>query len=196
MDLTYSVLSGTFLDGSKHSKTHVFSTGSGTRNDPVRVQSAEVTIQEFWIRTADGEEEKITLQNVDVDARHGHDIAMVIAENDDHGAYIGYVNFSTKQSWFFRRTSTARAFAQGAAPCVLTIASAFIAGGVAWYIEGFMACIVAFAVGLVASVVVRNIHAVSIEAGLRKKFDEIIMEEAHRYVPRESKQVEQPVPSS
>lgn len=189
MDLNYSVLSGVYLDGTKHSKTHVYSTGSGTRNDPVRVQSAEVTIQEFWIRTPDGSEEKITLQNVDVDARHGHDIAMVIAENDDQAAYIGYVNFTTKQSFFFQRTSVARGFAQGAAPCVLTIVLAFIAGGVAGYIEGFMACIVAFAVGLVASVVVRNIHAVSIEADLRKKFNEIIMEEAHLYVPSERTQI-------
>lgn len=183
MELTYSVLVGVFLDSSKHSKTHVYSTGSGTRHDPVRVQSEEVTVQEFWLKTAEGSEEKIILCNVSVDARHGHEVAMIIVADDDGNAdYVGYLNFSTNQAVRFKNPSTARMFAKGAAPCVLTMVLAFIAGGVGWFVEGFIVGLVAFAAGLVASVVVRNIHAVSIQADINKLFDEASQSATEKYV--------------
>lgn len=183
MELTYSVLSGVYLDGSKHSRTHVYSTGSGARHDPVRVQSEEVTVQEFWLKTAEGSEEKITLCNVAVDARHGHEVAMVIVADDDGNAdYVGYLNFSTNQAVRFKNPSTARMFAKGAAPCVLTMVLAFIAGGVGWFMEGVITGLVAFAAGLVASVIVRNIHAVSIQDDINKLFDEASQSATEKYV--------------
>uniref|UniRef100_UPI004048B30F hypothetical protein n=1 Tax=Rheinheimera sp. TaxID=1869214 RepID=UPI004048B30F len=173
MELSASLLEGTYLEGSKHSKTHVYSKGSGTRHDPVRIQSEEMTIQEFWLKTPDGQEEKITLGNVAVDARMGHEIAMVVVSDDSGNAhYMGYINYSTGTLSRFNSKSAARNFAQGAAPCVLTILLAFIAGGVGWYAEGFIAGLIAFGAGMVASVVVRNIHAFFIQADIKRVFDE------------------------
>lgn len=173
MELTVSLLEGTYLEGSKHSKTHVYSTGNGTRDSPIKIESAQITIQEFWLKTRDGNEEKITLGNVAVDARMGHEIAMVIVADDGGNAdYVGYLNYSTGDIARFDNTSTARNFARNAAPCVLTILLAFIAGGVGWYSEGFMTGLIAFAAGMIASVIVRNIHAFFIQGDIKRLFNE------------------------
>lgn len=173
MELTVSLLEGVYLDGSKHSKTHVYSTGRGTNSDPVRVRSATVTIQEFWIQTRDGAEEKITLQNAEVNARQGHDVAMVIVGDDEgNSSYVGYLNFNTNLKQKFDNSNTARQFAQSAAPYVLTMAIAFIAFGVGWYLEGFIVGLISLAAGMLASVLVRNIHAMGIESNINKKFEE------------------------
>lgn len=173
MELTVSLLEGTYLEGSKHSKTHVYSTGNGTRDSPIKIESAQITIQEFWLKTPDGKEEKITLGNVAVDARMGHAIAIVIVADDDGNAdYVGYLNYSTGDIARFDNTSAARHFARNAAPCVLTILLAFIAGGVGWYIEGFFTGLIAFAAGMIASVIVRNIHAFFIEGTIKRLFNE------------------------
>ena len=182
MGYSVNVLAGVYLEGSKYSKTRVFSTGSGTEHDPVRVQSAEMTVQEFWIRTHSGAEEKITLEHFEVDARQGHEIVLFIAEDDDgNGDCTGYMNFTTKQALLFNNTFTARMFAKNGAPCVLTMALAFVACGIAWYMEGFIAGIVAFAVGLLVSVAVRNLHAYSIKADLDRMTRELSVEVAQHY---------------
>src|SRR5690606_19406885 len=72
----------------------------------------------------------------------------------------------------FDNKSTARNFARNAAPCVLTILLAFIAGGIGWYSEGFIAGLIAFAAGMIASVIVRNIHAFFIQADIKRLFNE------------------------
>lgn len=173
MELTVSLLEGTYLEGSKHSKTHVYSTGNGTRDSPTRIHSQQMTIQEFWLKTPGGNEEKITLGNVAVDARAGHAIAMVIVQDDGGNAdYIGYLNYSTGDIARFDDKSAARNFARNAAPCVLTILLAFIAGGIGWYSEGFIAGLIAFAVGMIASVIVRNIHAFFIQGDIKRLFNE------------------------
>ncbi|MCS4309272.1 hypothetical protein M2404_003643 [Rheinheimera pacifica] len=173
MELTVSLLEGTYLEGSKHSKTHVYSTGNGTRDSPTRIHSQQMTIQEFWLKTPGGNEEKITLGNVAVDARAGHAIAMVIVQDDGGNAdYIGYLNYSTGDIARFDDKSAARNFACNAAPCVLTILLAFIAGGIGWYSEGFIAGLIAFAAGMIASVIVRNIHAFFIQDDIKRLFNE------------------------
>lgn len=183
MELTVSLLEGVYLDGSKHSKTHVYSTGKGTDGDPVRVRSATVTIQEFWIQTRDGSEEKITLQNAEVNARHGHEIAMVIAGDEDgNSCYVGYLNFNTKLKQEFDNSENSRQFAQGAAPYVLTMALAFIAFGVGWYLEGFIVGLISLAAGMLASVLVRNIHAIGIKSEIHKKFEEASVVANEKYL--------------
>jgi hypothetical protein len=79
MDIAARLLEGVLLESNKHSKTHVCSTGLGTEHDPVRVKSATVTIQEFWLQTKNSVDEKATRHNAEVNARQGHHIAMIIA---------------------------------------------------------------------------------------------------------------------
>jgi len=173
MELTVSLLEGTYLEGSKHSKTHIYSTGNGTRDSPTKIESVQITIQEFWLKTPDGKEEKITLGNVAVDARAGHAIAMVIVhDGDGNSDYVGYLNYSTGDIARFDDKPAARNFARNAAPCVLTILLAFIAGGMGWYIEGFITGLFVFAAGMIASVIVRNIHAAFIQGDIKRLFNE------------------------
>lgn len=73
---------------------------------------------------------------------------VIVSDEGGNGDYVGYLNFSTNQAVRFKKPSTARMFTKSAAPCVLTIVLASIAGGVGWFMTGFITGIVAFAVGL------------------------------------------------
>lgn len=182
MDIAVRLLDGVFLESNKHSKTHVYSTGRGTEYDPVRVKSATVTIQEFWLQRSDGGEEKITLQNEEVKARQGHQIAMIIADESDNSCFVGYINFTTDRCVCFDNSDTARLFAKGAAPCVLMQAFAFMAFGVCWYMYDFMTGFVSLGAGLVASVIVRNIHAIIIKDDITRECDSITKHAIQNYV--------------
>lgn len=183
MKVTARLLEGVFLESNKHSKTHVYSTGRGTQHDPVRVQSATVTIQEFWLQTTHGDERKITLHDEEVKARQGHHISMIIADDEsDHSCFVGYVNHTTSQWVRFDNSKTAQLFAKNAAPCVLTIFLAFIAAGVAWYVEGFMPGLFTLAAGLFVSAIVRNIHAAIIKSDITQECEAITAHAIQNYV--------------
>ena len=183
MNITVRLLEGVFLESNKHSKTNVYSTGRGTQHDPVRVKSETVTIQEFWLQTTDGNERKITLYDEEVCARQGHHISMIIADDDSgNSCFVGYINFTTDRCVHFDNSRTAQLFAKNAAPCILTLALAFIAGGVAWYIDGFIAGLMALAGGLVVSAIVRNIHAAIIKNDITRECEAITAHAIQNYV--------------
>lgn len=183
MNVTVHLLEGVFLESNKHSKTHVYSTGRGTQHDPVRVQSATVTIQEFWLQTTNGAEQKITLHDEEVKARQGHHISMIIADDEsDNSCFVGYINFTTDRCVRFDNSKTAQLFAKNAAPCVLTIFLAFIAAGIAWYMDGFITGLIALATGLFVSALVRNIHAVIIKGDITRECEAITAHAIQNYV--------------
>ncbi len=187
MKVTARLLEGVFLESTKRSETHVYSTGRGTQHDPVRVQSATVTIQEFWLQTTDGDERKITLHDKEVKARQGHHISMIIADDEsENSCFVGYVNFTTDQWIRFDNSKTAQLFAKNAAPCILTLALAFVAGGVAWYIDGFIAGLMALAGGLVVSAIVRNIHAAIIKSDITRECEAITAHAIQNYAQRQT----------
>jgi hypothetical protein len=182
MNITVRLLEGVFLESNKHSKTNVYSTGRGTQHDPVRVKSETVTIQEFWLQTG-GDERKITLYDEEVKARQGHHISMIIADDEsDNACFVGYVNYTTDLCVRFDNSRTAQLFAKNAAPCILTLALAFIAGGVAWYVEGFITGLMALAGGLVVSAIVRNIHAAIIKNDITRECEAITARAIQNYV--------------
>lgn len=87
--ISFSRLSGQVIDSSKHSETHVSSSGGGGYIGPnggiitaPRVHSHTVTKHEFWLRSADGREHAIQLSNVDVPLRAGQDVSLIFATNE------------------------------------------------------------------------------------------------------------------
>jgi hypothetical protein len=53
MELSVKVLEGIMLSGTKHSETDVYTSGRGTRLDPVKIESVKTTIHEFWFKCLD-----------------------------------------------------------------------------------------------------------------------------------------------
>lgn len=187
MEVTVRTLEGVFLESNKLSKTHVSSTGRGTEHDPVRVKSETITIQEFWLQRTNGAEQQITLHDEEVKARQGHHIAMIIADDEsDNSCFIGYINYTTDRCVRFDNGHTAQLFAKNAAPCILTIFLAFIAGGVAWYMEGFINGLIVFAIGLFVSTIVRNIHAAIIKSDITRECEAITAHAIQNYVQKHS----------
>ncbi|MFC4654048.1 hypothetical protein ACFO3I_03295 [Rheinheimera marina] len=159
MDLSVNLVEGVMLESSKHSSTSVYSTGRGTRNDPVRVHSQTNTVQEFWLKKLDGTESKITLNNREVQAREGHRLILLQGESEDGlVGYVGYLNLDTDRYVIFNNSGIARAFAGRGLPFYIFVLLAFIAGGLVVFAKGFAAGFFAWALGLFAAIFVRNIH--------------------------------------
>jgi len=159
MDLSVNLVEGVMLESSKHSSTSVYSTGRGTRNDPVRVHSQTNTVQEFWLKKLDGTESKITLNNREVQAREGHRLILLQGESEEGlVGYVGYLNLDTDRYVIFNNSGIARAFAGRGLPFYIFVLLAFIAGGLVMFAKGFATGFFAWALGLLAATFVRNIH--------------------------------------
>ncbi|WP_134055846.1 hypothetical protein [Rheinheimera aquimaris] len=168
MDLSVSYVEGTMLESSKHSKTDVYSTGRGTRHDPLRVHSVNTTVQEFWLKKLDGTEHKISLHNKEVQAREGHRLVMLLGESDDKEGYVGYVNFDTERSILFDNTGIARSFASSGWPYILCLLLAFILTVLAGLREGFLIAVLALMLGIIFATFIRNIHGFFIKLTLNR----------------------------
>lgn len=167
MDLSISLIEGVLLESSKHAETSVYSTGRGTRNDPVRVHSQTSTVQEFWIKKLDGTESQITLHDKEVKAREGHRLVLLRGESEDGlSGYVGYLNIDTAQYVIFNNAGIARAFASIGLPFYATGFLALIVGVFVAFASEFLAGFLVFMAGIWCAIIVRNIHGYFIDPKL------------------------------
>lgn len=99
-------ISGTVVSSSTRSETHVSSSGgggyvgqSGGYVSAARIHSNVKTIQEFWVRTADGVEHSLRFTNMGIALREGQEISLLVAErgtDSKNGWYVEIVNHNAK----------------------------------------------------------------------------------------------------
>jgi hypothetical protein len=103
--IRFSGLSGQIIDSSKHSETHMSSSGGGGYIGPnggvitaPTVRSNIVTQHEFWLRSADGKEHAIKFTNVDIPMRTGQYVSLISATNEKSGvsSYVTLINHSAE----------------------------------------------------------------------------------------------------
>ncbi|HCU64399.1 MAG TPA: hypothetical protein DF774_01420 [Rheinheimera sp.] len=166
---------GIMLESSKHAETSVYSTGRGTRHDPVRVHSQTSTVQEFWIKKLDGTESQITLHDKEVKAREGHRLVLLRGESEDGlSGYVGYLNIDTDQYVIFNNKGIARAFASKGLPFYATGFLALIVGVFVAFASEFLAGFLIFMVGIWCAIIVRNTHGYFIDPKLTELAKEAV----------------------
>lgn len=167
MELSVNFVEGIMLESSKHAETSVYSTGRGTRHDPVRVHSQTSTVQEFWIKKLDGTESQITLHDKEVKAREGHRLVLLRGESEDGlSGYVGYLNIDTDSYVIFNNKGIARAFASKGLPFYATGFLALLAGVFVAFTSEFLAGLLVFLVGIWCAIAVRNMHGYFIDPKL------------------------------
>ena len=104
---------GEIVQHETRAESHVTGTGGGGKVTtglsgkasgnvaPVNIRTDVVTVQEFWLKEADGTETQITLRNCNFEFRDGHKILAVWAGNDKGaGPYVAFKNLITGQEIF------------------------------------------------------------------------------------------------
>jgi len=103
-EIEFKILSGEVIDTSKHSETHVSSSGGGGyvgqhggHVSAPAVSSKTITKHEFWVRTDDGKEEEIQLSGVDISLRKSQKITLLYAAlvGTNDGYCVAVINHTT-----------------------------------------------------------------------------------------------------
>lgn len=102
-------ITGEIIDNNKYSETYISSSGGGGYvgqhggyvNAPA-IHSSTILNHEFWIKTKDGLEKSIKLQNIDIPLRVGQKITLITAgiKGKDSKWYFVLVNHNSGQHWF------------------------------------------------------------------------------------------------
>lgn len=107
--LEFRSITGTVLDTSTRSETHISGGGgggyidrNGGRIDSISIRSHNTTHQEFWIKTEDGMEKSVNISNGSVPLRTGQLITLIAAEQkgQNEGWYASVINHNANQFSF------------------------------------------------------------------------------------------------
>ncbi|GLR63957.1 hypothetical protein GCM10007878_13950 [Marinospirillum insulare] len=103
------------LSQSKHSETHISSSGGsastdrhGARVSGPTVSSDVVTKHEIWLKEEDGNEFSFTLINEDIPIREGQKISLIFCglKDENDGYRSALVNHSSKKHWLFQNADS------------------------------------------------------------------------------------------
>ncbi|MCL1156230.1 hypothetical protein L2728_19510 [Shewanella chilikensis] len=168
MELSVKVLEGIMLSGTKHSETDVYTSGRGTRLDPVKIESVKTTIHEFWFKCLDGTEKKVKLFNDEVEAREGHRLVLLQGQNADYSGCVGYINVDTGRFCLFDNAWLAKNMASQSKPVYFILATGFVMAIVLGFMNGFIAGLATFAGGMLLAQLAEKVHSFFIDRKLSK----------------------------
>jgi hypothetical protein len=107
--LDFRSITGTVLDTSTRSETHISGGGGGGyigpkggHIDDISIRSHNTTLQEFWIKTEDGMEKSVNISGTSIPLRAGQRITLIAAEQKgrNEGWYASVINHNANQFSF------------------------------------------------------------------------------------------------
>ena len=107
--LEFRSITGTVLDTSTRSETHISGGGGGGyigpkggHIDDISIRSHNTTLQEFWIKTEDGMEKSVNISGTSIPLRANQRITLISAEQKgrNEGWYASVINHNANQFSF------------------------------------------------------------------------------------------------